>query len=143
MIADGTEVTASYTFRDEAGTLIDSSDERGAMVFVQGRGTVLRGIENAVVGRGVGDRIHVELPPEQAFGPHRAELVFEAARANLPPDIVIEPGTELLSGMGDRPKFRLRVIKSTENGALLDGNHPLAGKTLIVDLVIMNIAPQT
>lgn len=143
MITDGTEVTASYTFRDEVGNLIDSSDESGAMVFVQGRGTVLRGVENAVAGRGVGDRIHVELPPEQAFGPHRAELVFEAARANLPPDIVIEPGTELLSGMGDRPKFRLRVIEPTENGALLDGNHPLAGKTLIVDLVIMNIAPQT
>jgi len=138
-IANGLLVTAAYTFRDEHGRVIDSSADNGPLTYVQGDGRLLRGIETALDGRTAGDRLSLRLPPEEAFGPHRPELVFESVRANLPPDIRLEPGTELFSGMGDRPAFSLRVVRETENGALLDGNHPLAGKTLEVDIEVLDV----
>jgi len=139
-ITQGMEVTAAYRFQDEHGILIDSSEQSGAMVFVHGEGSVLPGIEAALEGCVSGQKLSITLPPEQAFGPHRPELVFEAPLANLPPDTVIAPGVELFAGSGDRPKFRLRIVKATEDGALLDGNHPLAGKTLSIDLEVVQVA---
>jgi FKBP-type peptidyl-prolyl cis-trans isomerase SlyD len=136
-IAPGVRVTAAYSFRDEAGTLIDSSSEHGPMIFVHGKGSVLPAIEEALHGCTPGERLKLHLPPERAFGPHRAELVFEAPAANLPPGIDLDPGVELFSGTGDRPAFRLRVVRRTEHGAVLDGNHPLAGKTLQVELEVL------
>lgn len=136
-ISHGMKVTAAYRFEDELGTLIDSSDQSGPMVFVHGEGSVLPGIEAALEGCVSGQKVSITLSPEQAFGPHRPELVFEAPHANLPPGTVITPGVELFSGSGDRPKFRLRIVKATEAGALLDGNHPLAGKTLNIDLEVL------
>lgn len=138
-IRNGTLVTAAYSFRDEHGLVINSSESNGPPTYVHGEGQILRGLESALEGRPVGDRLHLILAPEDAFGPHRPELVFEAPRANLPPDVSIEAGVELFSGMGDRPAFRLRVIRATENGVLLDGNHPLAGKTLDVDIEILEV----
>jgi len=138
-IMNGTLVTAAYTFRDEHGDMIGSSESNGPLTYVHGGGQMLRGIEAALDGRPVGCRLSLTLTPEEAFGPHRPELVFEAPRANLPAGIRIEPGVELFSGMGDRPAFQLRVVKETEAGALLDGNHPHAGKTLQVELEVLDI----
>ena len=141
-ITHGALVTAAYTFRDEHGKVIDSSADKGPLHYVHGQGKILHGIETALEGRAPGDRLHLRLSPEEAFGPHRPELVFEAARANLPPDLAIAPGVELFSGMGDRPAFSLRVVRETANGALLDGNHPLAGKTLEIEIEVLDVRSQ-
>jgi FKBP-type peptidyl-prolyl cis-trans isomerase 2 len=138
-VEEGVEVSASYTMSDENGNLIASSETDGPMVFVIGKGAVLPAIEEAVIGRKAGDRLEFEVPPERAFGLHRPELVFESPRANLPPGVDVQPGAQLFSGMGDRPKFSLRVVKETENGVLLDGNHPLAGRTLRISLHVTGV----
>lgn len=140
-ITRGARVTAVYTLRDEDGNLIECSADTAPLEYVHGQGTILRGIERALEGRAPGERLSLRLAPEEAFGPHRPELVFEAARANLPPGLAIAPGVEMFSGMGDRPAFSLRVVRETEDGALLDGNHPLAGKVLKVELEILEVSP--
>jgi FKBP-type peptidyl-prolyl cis-trans isomerase SlyD len=142
-IAHSTVVTAAYTFRDEEGHVLENSDKSGPMIYLHGLGAVLPAIEAALEGQVAGQCVALTLPPEQAFGAHRAELVFEAMRANLPADIVLEPGTELFSGMGDRAAFRLRVVSLTDTGALLDGNHPMAGKTLQIDVKVLDVRAAT
>lgn len=138
-IAKDRVVTAAYVFRDEHGESIYGSDTHGPMVYLHGSGAVLAGIEAALEGRSAGEKVSVTLSPEQAFGAHRPELVFEAIRANLPPDVALTPGAEFYSGIGDRPAFRLRVVRVTDAGAVLDGNHPLAGKTLSVELEVLDV----
>lgn len=133
------QITAAYQFFDEQGTLIDSSEQSGPMVFQPGQQTVLPAIETALASATVGQIVQLELPPKLAFGEHRPELVFEAIHENLPQDVKLEPGIELFAGSGDRSPFRLRVLKLTDNGALLDGNHPLAGKTLKAELTVLDI----
>jgi FKBP-type peptidyl-prolyl cis-trans isomerase SlyD len=136
-------VTASYRFTDASGELVDSSERNGPMIYLHGRASVLPAIEAALAGHNAGYRTSLTLQPEQAFGAHRPELVFEAIRENLPPNLDLKPGMPLFSGSGDRPAFQLRVIELTERGALLDGNHPLAGKTLHVELEVRDVRPAT
>jgi len=136
-------VTANYRFTDESGELVDSSERSGPMIYLHGRASVLPAIEAALAGQNAGYRTSLTLQPEQAFGAHRPELVFEAIRENLPPNVDLKPGMPLFSGSGDRPAFQLRVIELTERGALLDGNHPLAGKILRVDLEVQGVRPGT
>ena len=142
-ITKDTVVTADYRFTDESGELVDSSERSGPMIYLHGRANVLPAIEAALAGQNAGYRISLTLQPEQAFGAHRPELLFEAIRENLPPNVDLKPGMPLFSGSGDRPAFQLRVIELTERGALLDGNHPLAGKILRVDLEVRDVRPST
>lgn len=107
--------------------------------FTVGKSETLAGIERAVVGHRAGEHLQFACPPEDAYGPHCPELVFEAVRANLPPDVEIKPGITLTPG-GSDGRFHLRVLELTENGARLDGNHPLAGLTLHFDIEIIEVS---
>lgn len=138
-IEDGCQVSAAFRFSDDHGVLIGSSEQSGPMMYVHGRGEILPAIEHALTGCGAGDELSLTLSPAQAYGEHRPELVFEAPRGNLPKGLELLPGAEIYSGMGDRPAFSLRVLRETENGVLLDGNHPLAGKTLHAKMKVLSI----
>lgn len=128
-------ILADYRFFDERGELLDSSEQSGPLRFIPGQGQVLPAIEAALLQLEVGQGTELHLSPEQAYGEHRPELVFEAVRENLPQDIDLTPGARLYSGTGNTQAFQLRVLHLTEQGAMLDGNHPLAGKSLYAELI--------
>lgn len=132
----GCRVVARGAVRDEAGNLLD--DGSRPFAFVVGRQETLAGIESAVIGRAAGERLSFACPPAAAYGAYRPELVFETPRANLPPDVVLTPGAVLHPG-GSNGRFSLKVLELTANGARLDGNHPLAGRTLHFELEIVEV----
>jgi FKBP-type peptidyl-prolyl cis-trans isomerase SlyD len=99
------------------------------------------GLSQAVTGLAEGFTGNVTIPPTLAYGEYRPELVFEAVRENLP-DVALEPGMPLYT-QGPTGVFSLRVVRLTDKGAVLDGNHPLAGRTLRVNLEIQCVRPAT
>lgn len=99
------------------------------------------GLSQAVAGLAQGFRGEVTIPPALAFGEYRPELVFEAVRENLP-DVELQPGMPLYT-QGQTGVFSLRVVRLTDRGAVLDGNHPLAGRTLRVNLDVLSVHPAT
>ena len=122
------QVTASFRLLDETGSCLRSSTPKQPLRYIHGRGELLPKLEQRLEGAVVGEQREITLSPEDAFGLHRSELVFEAIREHLPPgDLSV--GMSFAPG-GQQGKFSLRVLELTEKGALLDGNHPLAGKTL-------------
>jgi FKBP-type peptidyl-prolyl cis-trans isomerase 2 len=133
---NGCRVVARSIVRDEAGCVIDAGDR--PFRFTVGQYDAIAGIERAVVGHRAGDRLQFVCRPEDAYGAHRPELVFEAPRENLPAELELIPGT-LLSPGGSDGRFHLKVLELTESGARLDGNHLLAGKTLFFDLEIVEV----
>ncbi len=135
-IMDGSRVTLHCRVFDAAGALLDDGSK--PLVFVCGRQQLIAGVEAKLVGREPGYRGQIELPPEEAYGHHRTELVFEAVRENLPPDLDLQPGMQLSPG-GSEGRFKLNVVALTERGAMLDGNHPLAGKHLIFDVEVIAV----
>ncbi|MBD3895899.1 FKBP-type peptidyl-prolyl cis-trans isomerase [Halomonas sp. ML-15] len=139
-IAPLCEITAEYVLTDKDGERLAASTPATPLRYVHCSGQMLPALEAALEGRRAGEEIRVTLTPEQAYGPHRPELVFEAVRENLPPGQEIRVGMTLTPG-GQRGKFSLKVLKLTERGALLDGNHPLAGKAVCWWLKILGVKP--
>ena len=139
-IHDLCEVIADYRLSDAEGELIAESTPASPLHYVHGTGQMLPALETQLMGRQAGDTLTVTLPPEAAYGPHRPELVFEAVRENLPPDRDIRVGMTLTPG-GQRGKFSLKVVGLTECGAMLDGNHPLAGRTVTWELRVREVKP--
>lgn len=141
-ISRGARVTMRMRATDDNGAGINAllgvpDDE--SFSFVQGEGRLPPPLELALHGLLAGERARIELPPENAFGPHRPELVFEAVRSNLPEDTELVPGTPLYANGGEHGVFHLMVVELTGNGAILDGNHPLAGKTLHFDVEVLEV----
>ena len=139
-IADGSRVTLRCRVTDAAEQVLDAGSK--PMVFVCGKQQVITGLENSLRGKAPGFRGLISLSPEQAYGPYRPELVFEAVRENLPPYLEIEPGMNLSPG-GSAGKFKLKVLALTERGAMLDGNHQFAGKHLVFDVEVIRVEPAT
>jgi FKBP-type peptidyl-prolyl cis-trans isomerase 2 len=137
-IAEGSRVTLHCRVFDAAGALLDDGSK--PLVFVCGREQLLAGVEGTLKGKAAGYREQIELAPEEAYGPHRPELVFEAVRENLPPDLDLQPGMQLHPG-GTAGRFPLTVVSLTERGAMLDGNHPLAGRHLVFDIEVIAVEP--
>ena len=143
-ISRGARVTMRMQARDETGAAINALlgvPEDEVFSFVHGDGRLPPPLELALYGLEGGERARIELPPENAFGPRRPELVFEAIRENLPDGTELVPGMPLYANGGERGVFHLMVVELTEKGAILDGNHPLAGRTLHFDIGILTVEP--
>lgn len=137
-IEDGSRVTLRCRVTDPAGEVLDEGGK--PLVFVCGRQQVIAGLEARLRGREPGFFGRIELPPEDAYGSYRQELVFEAVRENLPAGLDIRPGLQLSPG-GSDGKFLLKVVSLTERGAILDGNHPHAGRHLVFDIEVVAVEP--
>lgn len=135
-ITDGSRVTLWCRVTDSDGEMLDDGSK--PLVFVCGKQQVIAGLEDKLKGKESGFQGRIELPPDQAYGSYRQELVFEAVRENLPADMDIQPGMQLSPG-GSEGKFQLKVVSLTERGAMLDGNHPCAGKHLVFDVEVINV----
>ncbi|MBZ0331611.1 FKBP-type peptidyl-prolyl cis-trans isomerase [Halomonas sp. ANAO-440] len=139
-IAPLCEVTTEYVVTDEDGERLAASTPEMPLRYIHGTGQMLPALEDALEGCQAGDTLGVTLTPAQAYGPHRPELVFEAVRENLPQDRDIRVGMTLTPG-GQRGKFSLKVVGLTERGAMLDGNHPLAGRMATWELRVLEVRP--
>ena len=135
-VKQGDRVEIEYVGRLEDGTVFDSTDGRGAFAFEAGSSNIIPGMSEAVVGMNVGDSKTVEIPPEQAYGDYNDELVLRMPRERIPQDAKV--GDALSDGS---PGSQVWVVtEMSEEETVLDGNHPLAGKTLIFDVTLVAIA---
>jgi FKBP-type peptidyl-prolyl cis-trans isomerase 2 len=139
-ITEGCRVTLRCRVTDSAGEVLDDGSK--PLVFVCGKQQVIAGLEDQLKEKEPGFQGRIELSPDQAYGSYRPELVFEAVRENLPENLNIQPGMQLSPG-GSEGKFQLKVVSLTEHGAMLDGNHPCAGKHLSFDVEVINVERDT
>ena len=137
---DGDTVKVHYTGKLNDGTVFDSSANRDPLEFTIGRNQVIPGFEKAVLGMNSGESVTTEVPAEQAYGPHRQELVLEVDRNDFPDDLTPEVGQQLQMSRPDGQSLVVRVTDVSESAATLDANHPLAGKDLTFDIQLVEIA---
>lgn len=136
----GQTVKVHYTGTLEDGTQFDSSAGRDPLEFTLGQGQVIPGFEQALSDMKIGDTKTVNIPAEEAYGPHQPELVQEVAREQIPADIELAIGVQLQAQGPDGQVFRLVVTELDDANVTLDGNHPLAGKALTFELELVEIA---
>ncbi|KPK81983.1 MAG: peptidylprolyl isomerase [Gemmatimonas sp. SM23_52] len=135
----GDTVKVHYVGRLEDGRVFDTSAQREPLQFTLGQRNVIPGFEQAVVGMAAGEAKTVQIPPEEAYGQHRSQLVFQVERAKLPPDLEPEVGLELEFRQQDGQSVPLMVTGVSESKVTLDANHPLAGKELTFDIKLVEI----
>lgn len=135
----GDTLRIHYTGRLEDGTVFDSSEGREPLQFTAGSGEIIPGLDRGLMGLAAGERREVTVPPEEAYGQRHAERIQSVPRAAIPDHIPTEPGTQLSVETQDGATLQVVVSDRTDSHVELDANHPLAGRTLIFDVTLVDI----
>lgn len=135
----GDTVRVHYTGRLTDGTVFDSSMQRDPLEFTLGQGELIPGFEQAVLGMIPGESKTETIPFEQAYGPHRPELLIKVDRQQLPTDLDPYVGQRLQMRQQSGTAVVVIVAAVTAFQVTLDANHPLAGKELIFDITLLDI----
>lgn len=141
-IKKGDLVALHYEGRFESGEVFDSSSNGGhehPLEFTAGEGQVVPGFDKAVLGMKKGEEKEFTISPNEAYGEHNPELQQKVPRSQLPKDQIPEAGMTMVVGTPDGRQFPVQITAVDEETITLDLNHPLAGKTLIFKIKILDI----
>jgi len=137
-VRQGDRIRVAYDGYFADGTQFDTSQGNAPLVFTVGAGEVIPGFDQAVVGLKPGEKCSVAVASENAYGPHVAEMVAEVERKMIPDDEKLIVGNFLEVSTEDGNSFEVQIVELTETTAVLDGNHPLAGKDLLFDIELLD-----
>ena len=139
-IKKGDKVKIDYEGTLEDGTVFDSTEKQGKPAELEiGTGQLIPGVDKALVGMKKGEEKTIKLGPEDAYGEPKPELMKEVPRENLGIDDELEPGMVLMLTMPNGMQFAALVVEVSGEKVTIDLNHPLAGKTLIFKVKIVDI----
>ena len=135
-------VTMNYTLKNDDGDIMDTSEGREPLAFIQGIGNLIAGLEKELEGKSVGDKVNAVINPEDAYGKRNPEMVQRVSKDNFQGEEEIEIGMEMHveSNQGEQVAV---VVDVDEEGVTLDLNHPLADMTLHFDVEIVSVREAT
>ncbi len=140
---NGDTVMVYYTGSYENGTVFGSNLDSDPLIFTIGNGTVIRGIEEAVLGMSPNTTKTVNLSFDKAYGPYREDYVLVMNRSALPKDIDPVVGNVYsIVRNEDGAVAQVRITNITANTVTLDENHLLAGKNLTYTIRFAGFANQ-
>lgn len=139
-IKKGSEVTFHYELRDDKGTILDSTFNSEPVHFIQGDGDIISGLEELFEGEEPGFSAKVTLEPEDAYGMSSEELVVFASMDNFDDSVAIKVGEVVETEDPDGGIEAFKIVKIEGDKIFLDGNHPLADKTLDYKVEIIEVA---
>ncbi len=142
-IADKSVVQMHYTLTNDAGEVIDSSEGRESLAFLQGAGNIIPGLEQAMLGKKAGDEFTETIAPEMAYGEYHAELKQEVPKEAFEGIEDLQVGMMLQADTPNGP-VPIRITAVEGDTVSVDGNHELAGETLhfAVNIVEVRVASE-
>jgi len=134
-------VELTYQIADEAGEIVERVDIPVKYIHAVD-GALFPQVENALTGCAVGDKVEVTLKPSEGFGEVDPNLLFTDDIINVPEQFrKIGAAVEMQNDQGEVKKF---LVSKIENGKLtVDGNHPLAGKTIKFNISVVTVRDAT
>src|SRR6188768_131219 len=114
-------VSIHYTLRDNSGTVLDSSEGQNPLLYIQGIGNLIPGMEEGLEGKVKGDKVEIKVSPEKGYGERDEKMIQKVPRSAF-------GGQEVLKGMQFQTGQHGQVVTVTEIGldsVTVDGNHPL------------------
>jgi len=140
-ITDNSAVSFHYTLTNSNGEQLDSSRGEEPLAYLHGAGNIIAGLEAALTGKEAGDTFNITIPPAEAYGelvPNMVQVVSKKMFEGMDVEVGMQFHADVSHGAG--------IITVTEiNGddVTIDGNHPLAGETLIFDVEVVDVRPAT
>ncbi len=135
----GDTVRIHYTGTLSDGSTFDSSQGRDPLEFQLGTGQVIPGFDKAVTGMTVGEAQKVEIPADDAYGPHDPANQQPFPRDKVPDGTPLDIGTRLQTSGPEGQPIMVTVAEVTDEHVVLDANHPLAGKDLTFEIELVEI----
>ena len=142
-IAKDTVVSLNYELFDSTGELLEKVEEQISYLH-GGYDGIFPLVEEALHGKNMGDKVSVTMMPDDAFGEYDHTLVEVEPRSSFPKEVVVGMQFEGAPEESDDEDFLLfTVVDVTDDEVTVDGNHPLAGKTLTFNCTVTGVRKAT
>lgn len=139
LVKYGDTVKIHCTVKLEDGKVLDTTKNKDHLQFTIGKCEVIVGLEQAVIGMKRGEKKSIMVPVHEAYGPYRDDLVLQVEKSIIPIHITPKVGQKLKV---QQPDGRINIVTVTDISDTLvtmDANHPLAGKDLLYDILLVEI----
>jgi len=143
LIGDKLVVSMHYKLTDDDGNVLDSSEGAEPLAYLHGTGSIIPGLEKALVGKVEGDSLTVKVEPADGYGDVNPELIQAVKRSAFDGVDSIEPGMAFEAQAPDGSIQRILVKAVDGDEVTIDANHPLAGFVLTFDVQIVGVREAT
>ncbi|RZF22488.1 peptidylprolyl isomerase [Halobacteriovorax vibrionivorans] len=132
----------NYTLTNSNNEVLDTSSEHGPLLFLEGVGQIIPGLEEKVIGMAVGEKAKIDVAAADAYGNKNDELIIKVQKSQFPADAQLNIGDVFQVNQDQGlPPFTIVELQGEE--VTLDGNHPLAGQDLTFDIEITEVREAT
>jgi len=135
-------VSIHYTLSNSSGEVVESTRGRDPMNYLHGRGFIIRGLEEALEGKTVGDIFKVTVEPADAYGERRPANLQRVSAKHFQNPKSLKPG-QIVGLQTRQGPVQVTVVKVGRFNVDVDANHPLAGETLTFDVEVTAIRDAT
>jgi FKBP-type peptidyl-prolyl cis-trans isomerase SlyD len=140
-IARNKVVSIRYTLRDERGDVLGAAGG-ASLSYLHGKGNIIPGLEQALAGKSAGDKVDVTVAPDQGYGARDERLVQIVARSKFGEVADLAPGMQVRATGPQGPRL-VTVVRVDRDFVTVDGNHPLAGRTLNFSVEVAEVRKAT
>lgn len=140
-VGPDTFVTLSYVLFDEEGEPVDRATKAEPLTYVHGYAQIVPGLERGLAGMHAGDKAEILVEPDEGFGEHDDEGVFEVDKADFPDSGEVTPGDEFVAQGPDGEAIAMRVVEILPEAFVVDTNHPLAGQKIRFEVEVSAVRP--
>jgi FKBP-type peptidyl-prolyl cis-trans isomerase SlyD len=138
-IAKNSVVSLTYELFGDDGGLIERT-ERPVSYLHGGYDGIFPLVEEALEGKEVGYECRVTLSPDEAFGEYDADLVRMESRELFPANVNV--GMQFEGSPDESEESRVYTVTDvTDEKVVVDGNHPLAGRSLVFACTVTAVRP--
>lgn len=136
-------VAIEYEVMDfDTKEIVDSNIGTKPLEFLIGSGQVITGLEKAIIGADVGKKLEVKIEPEEAYGLYRNDFLQEVPKEQFE-GIELQKGMTLFGQGEDGQTVQVVVKDFSDMMVMIDYNHPLAGKTLLFNIIVLDFREPT
>mgnify|MGYP001824557645 FL=1 len=135
-------ITMQYSLTTTEGVVVREASGK-PVTYLHGAGVLFPRLERELESHRVGDIITARLLPEDAFGKRNTDLLHSISMDELPPDETIEIGGQIVGQDDEGTEITFVITAIEDNIVSLDGNHPLAGQSLLFEIEVQEIREAT
>lgn len=126
----------------EGTVLLEDSHGNEPLIYLHGHGGLFNTMEQAFVGKNIGDKFEVTLTPDQSYGERREDAIQRIPLKHLQGATKWKPGM-VATVDSNQGRSEVTIIKVGRFNADCDINHPFAGKTLTFDIEVVSVRAAT
>jgi FKBP-type peptidyl-prolyl cis-trans isomerase SlyD len=135
-------VSMHYTVKTANGEVIDSSEGREPLMYMQGHQNIIPGLEQALEGKKAGDKVEPVIEAAMAYGDVNEALIQQVPRSAFEGVDKLEVGMHF-QAQSEQGPVHVKVTDIQDDTVTVDGNHPLAGQTLHFSVEVVDVRDAT